>query len=188
MDGQLGQMMEAAELPEARDLQETPPDWALTGAKNRPPNLISSIHLQAEEEEAYNLLIQARLQDIANKEQISCEYRTEDAELLVVAFGTAGRIALSAVDLARESGYKVGLLRPQSLWPFPKARLQEVAEHIQEILVVEMNAGQMIDDVRLAVNGLIPVKFYGRMGGVIPMPDEVFEAIKSSYCAMRVRV
>ena len=181
MDGQLGQMMEAAELPKARPLQQFPPDWALTGAKNRPPNVISSIYLQAEQEEAYNLLIQARLQEIEKEQQASCEYQTEDAELLLVAFGTAGRIALSAVELAREYGYRVGLLRPQSLWPFPKRRLQEVAQHVQEILVVEMNAGQMIEDVRLAVNGHVPVKFYGRMGGVVPMPDEIFEAIRSNY-------
>lgn len=184
MDGQLGQMMEAAELPVPRALAEIVPEWALTGAKHRSARLISSIHLKAEEEEAYNILIQSKLQEIDANEQRSCNYQTDDAELLLVAFGTVGRIALSAVELARAAGYKVGLWRPQTLWPFPKNHLQKLVKQVREILVVEMNAGQMLEDVRLAVNAAVPVAFYGRMGGVVPMPDEIFAAIEKQYKSM----
>jgi 2-oxoglutarate/2-oxoacid ferredoxin oxidoreductase subunit alpha len=178
VDGQIGQMMEPAELPPMEPLKQDIPDWALRGAVNRPINTISSIYLKGEEEEAYNLHIQSKLREIEASEQRSDEYLTEDVELLVVAFGTAGRIAFSAVEQARELGYKVGLLRPQTLYPFPNERLQELATQVQQMLVVEMNAGQMLDDVRLAVNGAVPVAFYGRMGGIIPMPDEILAAIE----------
>jgi 2-oxoglutarate ferredoxin oxidoreductase subunit alpha len=96
----------------------------------------------------------------------------------VVAFGTAGRVAQSAVKQARQAGIPVGLLRPISLFPFPKARVSTLADQVEAILVVEMNGGQMVDDVRLAVEGRVPVSFYGRMGGVVPLPDEVLEQIQ----------
>lgn len=177
-DGQIGQMMEPAEMPPMQDLNTKVPVWALSGALDRQPNVISSIYLEAEEEEAFNLRIQAKLRHIQATEQRAYEYETANAELLVVAFGTAGRIAFSAVEAAREQGLKVGLFRPQTLYPFPVQRLQALASQVQQILVVEMNAGQMVDDVRLAVNGRVPVDFYGRMGGIIPMPNEIFAAIQ----------
>src|SRR5574341_1213567 len=180
-DGQVGQMMEPAELPPMRDVKHEYPAWALTGAKDRQPNIITSIYLKGEEEEAYNRKIQARLKEIKAAEQRSVEFMTEDADLLVVGYGTAGRIAYTAVEMARERGMKVGLLRPQTLWPFPEDRLSQLADCVKGVLVVEMNAGQMIDDVKLATGGQIPVTFYGRMGGVVPMPDEIFDAIVRDY-------
>jgi 2-oxoglutarate ferredoxin oxidoreductase subunit alpha len=183
-DGLIGQMMEPAELPPMRPLSKGGKDrplWALTGAKDRPKNVISSIYLQPSEEESYNLGVQSRLQHIQRDEQRWIEHATTDAALLVVAFGMVGRIALSAVEAAREKGLHVGLYRPQTLWPYPEDRLAELAGRVRHILVVEMNAGQMVEDVRLAVNGRVPVSFYGRMGGVIPMPEEVLSAIEHEY-------
>jgi len=177
-DGQIGQMMEPCELPPMQPLKEDRPDWALTGAKDRPQRVVSSIYLLGEEEEAYNLKIQARLREIKAAEQRSDEVHTDDASLLVVGYGTAGRIAGTAVEDARAKGLRVGLFRPQTLWPFPEDRLAELSKQVDRILVVEMNAGQMLDDVRLAIRDAIPVGFFGRMGGVVPMPDEIMNAIE----------
>jgi 2-oxoglutarate/2-oxoacid ferredoxin oxidoreductase subunit alpha len=178
LDGSLGQMMEPAELPEMRPLNKTRPAWAISGAKERPRNIITSIYLVPEEGEAFNHKLQEKLVGIRKNEIRYHEYQTSDAEFLVVGFGTAGRIAQTAVKQARAQGMPVGLFRPISLFPFPEQRLRELAQQTHAMLVVEMNAGQMLQDVRLAVNGQIPVEFYGRMGGIVPFPDEVFEAIQ----------
>lgn len=183
-DGSIGQMMEPAELPPMRKVKKERPDWALTGPTNREPRIITSIYLKPEEEEALNKKIQARLAVIKANEQRWVEHYTEDARLLVAGFGTAGRVAYSAVEMAQEKGLKVGLFRPQTLWPFPEDRLSILADNIEACLVVEMNAGQMIEDMRLALGGQVPVSFYGRMGGVIPMPDEILEAIEKEYTRM----
>lgn len=185
-DGQIGQMMEPAELPPMQPVRTHRPAWALTGAKGRKSNSISSLFLQADKAEAYNRTVQRRIQQIRVSEQRSVEYYTRDAELLVVGYGTAGRIALTAVEAAREKGLKVGLLRPQTLFPFPEKRLEALTRQVQACLVVEMNAGQMLEDVRLAVAGQIPVGFYGRMAGVIPMPDEILNAIELEYQRLAV--
>jgi 2-oxoglutarate ferredoxin oxidoreductase subunit alpha len=179
-DGAIGQMMEPAELPpmrEPRPPKDRPP-WALTGAKGREPNTITSLFLGAEKLEAVNIHLQKKLARIAKNEVRWREYETQDAELLVVAFGTVGRVCQSVVREAREQGLAVGLLRPVSLWPFPTQRIRELAEKSQGILVVEMNAGQMVEDVRLAVEGRCPVEFYGRMGGPIPLPDEILPQLQ----------
>jgi 2-oxoglutarate ferredoxin oxidoreductase subunit alpha len=160
----------------------------LTGAKDRPNNVITSLYLDGNELEDYNRKIQERLVTIKAAEQRWTEYKTENIDLLVVGFGTAGRIAYTAVEAARQQGMRVGLLRPQTLWPFPEKRLSELADEIGGVLVVEMNAGQMIEDVRLAVGGQIPVAFFGRMGGIVPMPDEIFDAIKTHYTRLKSRV
>jgi 2-oxoglutarate ferredoxin oxidoreductase subunit alpha len=178
LDGSLGQMMEPAELPPMRPVNRTRPAWALSGAQARPRNIITSIYLVPEEGEAFNLRLQAKLKDIRRAEVRYLEYETEDAEYLVVGFGTAGRVAQTAVKQARAAGCRVGLFRPISLFPFPEKRLGELARQVRAMLVVEMNAGQMVQDVRLATNGRVPVEFYGRMGGMVPFPDEVFEAIQ----------
>ena len=173
-DGSIGQMMEPAEYPPMRDYPAERPEWSLTGAKGRSSNLISSINLGAEKLEAYNKQLQAKLRTIElNNEVLYDEKDSEDAEFIVVAFGTAGRVAQSAVKQLRKSGIAVGLLRPITLWPFPNAQLQRLAKKARGFLVVEMNAGQMLHDVREAVGTHLPVRFYGRMGGAIPMPDEV---------------
>jgi len=177
-DGLIGQMMEPAELPPMRDLPTERPAYALTGAKGRPPRRIASFYLQAEAEEAYNLQIQARLARIREREQRSVEHFTEDARFLVVGYGSAGRIALSAVQQLREQGVPVGLFRPITLYPFPAARLRALAAQVAAILVVEMNAGQMLEDVRLAIAERVPIHFYGRMGGAVPMPEEIVSALR----------
>jgi 2-oxoglutarate ferredoxin oxidoreductase subunit alpha len=188
-DGSLGQMMEPAELPAMRPVRPAGERaaWALTGAVNRPPNVITSIYLEPLEEEAYNKELQAVQAEIEANEVRFKESWNEGAELLVVGFGTAGRVAQSAVAQARQDGMQVGLFRPISLNPFPKARLRQLANQVKGMLVVEMNGGQMVDDVRLAVESSVPVAFFGRMGGVVPLPDEVLDAIHQTAGDIGVR-
>ncbi|MBI4772009.1 MAG: 3-methyl-2-oxobutanoate dehydrogenase subunit VorB [Chloroflexi bacterium] len=184
-DGNIGQMMEPAELPPMRPLpaKGAPrPAWALTGVGARPDgarhNVITSIYMDPEVEEEHNRKLQARLDAIRLAEVRYAEYHLEGARLVVVGFGTAGRVAQSAVRTARAEGIPVGLLRPISLFPFPEGRLSRLADETRAFLVVEMNAGQMVEDVRLAVSGQAPVRFYGRMGGVVPMPEEILAGIR----------
>ncbi|MCD4687683.1 MAG: 3-methyl-2-oxobutanoate dehydrogenase subunit VorB [Anaerolineae bacterium] len=180
-DGMIGQMMEPAELPPMQPLKKTRPDWALTGAKSREPNIITSLELDAPSLEAVNDRLQAKLKVIRENEQRSTEMLTDDAQLVVVGYGTAGRIAQTAIKHARAEGMKVGLFRPVTLWPFPEIRLSALADHVDAMLVVEMNAGQMLDDVRLCAGGQIPVSFYGRTGGVVPVPEEIYDKIVELY-------
>lgn len=180
LDGSLGQMMEPAELPAMRPAADNDqrPAWALTGARGRPKHVVTSIHLNPEDEEKFNQHLLAKQEQMRQREVRYHEYALADAEYIVVGFGTAGRVAQSAVKQARAQGWPVGLFRPISLFPFPEQRLAELAETARGFLVVEMNAGQMVEDVRLAVNGRTPVEFYGRMGGVVPLPDEILTAIE----------
>lgn len=180
-DGMIGQMMEPVEMPPEKPLptEEQRPDWALRGAKGRPPRILTSLNLTAEGLERANQRIQARLAEIRKNEVRWEEEMTADADLLLVAFGTVGRICKSAMRQARQAGYRVGLFRPITLWPFPEQRLYELAGQVRGILVVEMNAGQMLLDVRAAVAGRAPVRFYGRLGGVVPLPDEIAEQVAS---------
>ena len=179
-DGSIGQMMEPAELPPMRPTRPYAEraNWALTGARDRDSNVVTSLYLGAENLEEVNLRLQKKLERIAANEVRWKEYETEDADLLLVAFGTVGRICQSVVRDARDMGLKVGLLRPTTLWPFADNRIAELAEQVQGILVVEMNAGQMVEDVRLAVDGRCPVAFYGRMGGIIPLADEILPEVE----------
>jgi 2-oxoglutarate ferredoxin oxidoreductase subunit alpha len=176
-DGNIGQIMEPAELPPYRPLrtraERAKMAWALSGAHERPHRIITSLFLSAEILESVNQRLQAKLREIEKNEVRFRDYETDDADLLLIAFGTVGRICQTVVRQARAKGLKVGLLRPVTLWPFPAARIAELAEQVQGILVVEMNAGQMLEDVRLAVEGRVPVRFYGRMGGIVPFPDEI---------------
>jgi len=178
-DGNLGQMMEPAELPPMQPVRSKAdrPAWALTGADGRRPNVISSIYIDPVIEEKFNLKLMAKQAEIEANEVRFREFMLEDAEVAIVAFGTAGRIAQSAIRAARGEGIRVGLLRPVSLYPYPYARVAALAEQVRAILVVEMNGGQMVDDVRLAVQGRVPVEFYGRMGGVTPLPEEILDQI-----------
>ena len=178
LDGNLGQLMEPAELPPAADAQPAPADWALTGCEDRPKRVISSFDLQPERVEALNRRLQAKIARIAATEVRSASFLLEDADLVVVGFGSAGRIAETAIRAARERGLRVGLFRPITLSPFPTSKLADLAERARGFLVVEMNAGQMVDDVRIAADGRAPIRFFGRTGGVTPMPDEVLEAIE----------
>jgi 2-oxoglutarate ferredoxin oxidoreductase subunit alpha len=179
LDGTLGQMMEPAELPPMclpRPNSQAPA-WALTGAAGRPKNVVLSFRMASDELEAYNLHLQQKLATIAVNEVRAAEYMLEDADLVVVGFGTAGRVAQTAIKQARQQGIKAGLLRPITLSPFPDRRLSQLADEARGFLVVEMNAGQMVEDVKLSVGGQAPVKFHGRMGGMVPMPDEILAAI-----------
>ncbi len=185
LDGVIGQMMEPVELPPMQPRRNQAPDWALTGAAGRPKNGIVPFRLYAEELEVYNQRLQDKLARIAANEVRYREYLLDDAELILVGFGTSGRIALTAVKQARKLGIKAGLLRPVTLWPFPERRLWQLADEARGFLVAEMNAGQMVEDVRLAVGGQAPVKFLGRLGGMVPMPDEILDAIKSLDKATR---
>jgi 2-oxoglutarate ferredoxin oxidoreductase subunit alpha len=183
IDGSLGQMMEPAILPQKQPgLRQrkdwTPPDWAVTGRNGRSERrLLTSIHLNPKLEEGLNLHLLKHWLEISKDEVRYKEYFMDDAELVVVGFGTSGRIALSAVRAARAKGIPVGLFRPISLSPFPHQALREVAQHTKAFLVVEMNMGQMYYDVKQAVGDDVFVDFYGRTGGVIPFPDEIFDAI-----------
>jgi 2-oxoglutarate ferredoxin oxidoreductase subunit alpha len=178
-DGALGQMMERVEFrtydPAAR-IPAKP--WATTGKpRSRERNIITSLHIQPEKMEQINLRLQEKYRLIAEKETRSESFQTEDAEFLLVAYGLAARIAQGAVEKAREQGIRAGLLRPITLYPFPTDAIRTLAEHVRGVLVVEMNAGQMVEDVRLAVEGRVPVAFYGRMGGIVATPDEVVRAL-----------
>lgn len=178
MDGSLGQMMEPAELPPFLPLKTDIPDWAVHGVPGRPRRVLTSINIDPPSQEITNIRLMTRWQEIEANEVRYKSYYLEDAEYVVVGFGTAGRIALSAVRTARENGLKIGLLRPVTLAPYPYSVVDELSQRVKGFLVVEMNNGQMLEDVRLAVAGRKPVEFYGRMGGMVPYPDEVLKAIE----------
>jgi len=177
-DGSIGQMMEPAELPPMREPPRIRPDWAVTGAQGRPRRVLTSIYLDPYEEEKTNRRLLERWQQIQAREVRYREYYLDDAERVVVSFGIAGRVALSAVRAARAEGIRVGLLRPLTLSPFPYAAIEALSRQAEAFLVVEMNSGQMLDDVMLAVARRAPVAFYGRMGGVVPFPEEILEEIR----------
>ena len=177
-DGSIGQMMEPAELPPMRPIRSDYPDWSVRGAQSREPRTLSSIYIDPVDEEVMNYRLMTRWETIRENEVQYKEYFLDDAEIVVVGYGTAGRVAYSAVRTAREEGLPVGLLRPVSLSPFPIEQIEALADQVQAILVTEMNAGQMLDDVLRAVKGRIPVEFYGRMGGIMPFPDELLNEIR----------
>jgi len=177
-DGSIGQMMEPAELPPMQPLKTAVPEWAVSGALGRERRILTSIYLDPPAEEVTNLRLMRRWQVIQANEVRYKGYYLDDAQFLVVGFGSCGRVSLSAVRAARAEGIKVGLLRPITVNPFPEAILDELTKQVEGILVVEMNAGQMLEDVRLAVAGRKPVEFYGRMGGMMPFPDEVHDEIR----------
>lgn len=187
-DGCIGQMMEPAVLPPMKPVRkpEERAEWALTGAKGRKNNIITSLYLGAENLERVNNRLQAKLAVIVAEEQRWEEVDTEDCDLLIVAFGTMGRISHTTAREARAKGLKVGLFRPISIWPFPTDRLRELAAQVRGMLVVEMNAGQMVEDVRLAANGQCPVEFYGRTGGIIPLSDDVLPRVEDLAARLAV--
>ena len=179
-DGALGQMMEKVEFKQYNPADHIPPKpWATVGkVDNRERNILTSLHIQPEKMEQINLALQAKYKTITQNEIRFESIRTEDADYIIVAYGLAARIAHRAVEIAREKGIRAGLLRPITLWPYPYPKIRELAKHVMGMLVVEMNAGQMVEDVRLGVEGRVPVQFYGRMGGIIPSPDEVVLALE----------
>ena len=183
-DGVIGQMMEKVVLPpfkprrtEEEILTECP--WASTGCNGtRKRNVITSLELKSEVMEERNIHLQEKYKTIRENE---VRYETkfmDDADYMIVAFGSAARIAEKAIEMARKEGIKVGLLRPITLWPFPTKEIEAAAKNVKGILVAEINAGQMVDDVKLAVNGSVPVVHYGRLGGIVPEPEEMVNVIK----------
>lgn len=178
-DGLLGQMMEPVALPAKRELADLPAKpWAACGhGMAREHNVINSLYLTADELEKLNIERYERYEVIKREEQRAELYQCEDAEIVIVAFGASARVARSAVMAAREQGVKAGLLRPVTLWPFPTEAIESLVGQAKTFLTVEMNMGQMVDDVRLVVEGRKPVEFYGRTGGVIPTPAEVLDKI-----------
>lgn len=178
-DGALGQMMEKVVLPNDNSLPKISKPWATTGkTKDRNHNVITSLFIEPEEMEKVNLALQKKYEAIQTEVRWE-EFNTDDAEILLVAFGLSARICQKVMDLGREKGMKIGLLRPITLYPFPYKRISELSEKVEFILDVEMNAGQMVEDVRLAVEGKVPVHFIGRMGGMILSPEDVLNKIES---------
>jgi 2-oxoglutarate ferredoxin oxidoreductase subunit alpha len=178
-DGALGQMMEKVIMPPAGSLPYPEKPWATTGKPiSRDRNILTSLHIIPEKMEEINL----HLQDKYRKMQQEVRFETigtEDAEILLVAFGLCARICQKAMELAKEKGIRAGLLRPITLYPFPTEGIAKIAQNVEAVLTVEMNAGQMVEDVRLAVNGRKPVYFKGRMGGMIPTPDDIVLEIET---------
>jgi 2-oxoglutarate/2-oxoacid ferredoxin oxidoreductase subunit alpha len=177
-DGSVGQMMEPAEMPPMSPVNHKFPDWAVAGIPGRERRFLTSIYLNPPEEEVTNLRLLRRWQEIEKNEIRFKEYYLDDADYVVVGFGSTGRIALSAVRAARAEGIKVGLFRPITVSPFPLQQITELCSRAKAFLVTEMNSGQMLDDVNLAVKGKVPVEFYGRLGGVVPFPDEILSEIR----------
>ena len=183
-DGVIGQMMEKVVLPEQKPrrteeevIRECP--WASTGrTRDRKPNIITSLELMPEAMEQRNLHLQEKYRTIKEREVRYETIELDDADIMIVAFGSAARIAEKAIELAREDGIKAGLFRPITLWPFPEKQIAEAAHGKRGVLVAEINAGQMIQDVRLSVNGEEPVEHFGRLGGIVPEPEEIVKAIK----------
>jgi 2-oxoglutarate ferredoxin oxidoreductase subunit alpha len=178
-DGAIGQMMEKVWLGPPKERSKTVPEWATTGKPpDRERNIITSLELDPNRQEIFNKKLIAKYNEIREKEVRFEAFQCEDAEYLLVAYGTSARVCQKAVELSREQGIKAGLLRPITLFPFPSAQINKLADKVKLILTVEMSAGQMIEDVMLSVNGKVPVYHYGRMGGMIPTPDEVVENLK----------
>ncbi len=181
-DGALGQMMEKVSFREQQPRMTAFPEWATTGkAPGREKNVISSLNLESARQEEFNLKLQEKYRKM-EAEEVRFELTDcDDAEYIFVAYGTSARICQKSVRLAREKGIKAGLLRPLTLFPFPKKVLKEMAPGLKGILSVEMSAGQMVEDVLLAVNGRVRVEHFGRLGGIVPSPDEVTDALENIF-------
>ncbi|HEY7599484.1 MAG TPA: 3-methyl-2-oxobutanoate dehydrogenase subunit VorB [Candidatus Limnocylindrales bacterium] len=177
-DGVIGQAMEPV-APVYRQPARSSDAWALSGADGRAPRVLRSLHLQPDDLERHNQRLQAKFGQIAEHEVRFETEELDDADIAVVAYGSAARVARTAIERARADGLRAGIFRPISLWPFPGRALVEHASHLRALLVVELSAGQMIEDVRLAVGDRLPVLFLGRTGGMVPTPAEVVDALKA---------
>ncbi len=185
-DGMMGQIMEPVTLPPFRkDLPKK--DWAITGAGDGPSRFVRSLLLDVNVLEEHNWKLYRKYQRIERREVRYESYQVDEAAFVIVAYGTAARIAKGAVKRAREKGLRIGLLRPITLWPFPSKVLRQLAEQVEGFLVFEMSMGQMLEDVKLAVEGAAPVEFYGRPGGVVITPLELLRAVTRRYQALSRR-
>jgi 2-oxoglutarate ferredoxin oxidoreductase subunit alpha len=176
-DGSIGQIMEPVELPEVEPKPPAKP-WALTGCRDREKNIIRSLYLLAGPLEARNIVLQKKYREIEAHEQRHAEYMLDGAEIVVVSYGTTGRVAQTAIKKARDEGILAGLFRPITLYPYPKDALSSLTDQAKVFLVLEMSAGQMLEDVELVVKGRAPVDFQGWLGGRVPSPTEVLEKIR----------
>lgn len=181
-DGAIGQMMEKVYLKPQKQRSTELLDWATTGKGNREErNIITSLDLDPDGQEDFNHKLQAKYAEIKKNEVRFEEFQCDDADYLLVAYGTSARVCQKSVQIAREHGIKAGLLRPITLFPFPSARIMELGDRVKGILSVEMSAGQMVEDVMLSVGCKVPVKHFGRMGGIVTTPDEVVEQLKHIF-------
>jgi 2-oxoglutarate ferredoxin oxidoreductase subunit alpha len=181
-DGAIGQMMEKVYLSPYKERSKTVPEWATTGKPpTRERNIITSLDLDPNRQEVFNRKLRDKYNEIKEKEVRYEEFQCDDADYLLVAYGTSARVCQKSVLLAREKGIKAGLLRPITLFPFPEKRIKELAGSVKGMLSVEMSNGQMVEDVMLAVNGKVPVYHFGRMGGIVTTPEEVVETLKSKF-------
>ncbi len=176
-DGMIGQIMEPVELPDIKPPKRPDRPWALTGAKGRKKNIITSLQLDPPTLEKVNLRLQEIYRKIRENEIRYEEYMTEDADVVAVSYGTAARIVKTAISKARREGTKVGLFRPITVNPYPYEALRAAAKNAQHVLVVELSAGQMLEDVRLAIQEERPIHFFGKMGGVVPLPEDIVAEI-----------
>ena len=177
-DGILGQMMEPVVFEKKVGRKLPAKDWAVTGAEDRERNIVRSLWLPEGRLEEHCNMLEAKYEQIRRNEVLCEEYKAQDAEVVIIAYGIAARIARSAVNQARQEGMPVGLIRPITLWPFPTGQISRAAEEFRLFFVVEMSTGQMVEDVRLAVAGKAPVLFYGRPGGGVPTVDEILDKIR----------
>ncbi len=188
LDGYLGQMMEPVDFGDYEPQMVEKP-WAATGCEGRPMNAITSIYIDPRDMEKHNKKLQAKYAKIRENEQRWEEWMMDDAEIMVVSYGITSRICKTAIREARSKEIKVGLFRPITLWPFPEKRMKEFIDNqIKEILVVELSAGQMVEDVKLVNNGKLPVSFHGRMGGMTPQVEDVVEEIKKIWNRITAKV
>ncbi|WDV46773.1 3-methyl-2-oxobutanoate dehydrogenase subunit VorB [Clostridiaceae bacterium M8S5] len=178
-DGMIGQMMEPIEFKEPKSRELAPKTWATTGTnEERKPNIINSLFIDPQELENHCIRLEKKYDQMAQNECLVEEYNLEGAEIVVAAYGTTSRIVKNAIDKCAELGIKVGLIRPITLWPFSFDSFDKIEDTTKAVLTVEMSTGQMIDDVKIAMKGRMPVEFYGRTGGMVPTPDAVVEKIK----------
>ena len=184
-DGAIGQMMEKVYLPEPKarltneEIEEKYGDWATIGKRpDRERNIITSLELQSERQEKHNIHLQSKYKEIEKNETRFEKINCDNADYLLVAYGSSARICQKVIQLGKEEGINIGLVRPITLWPFPSKAIDDMTSQVKGILTVEMSAGQMVEDVRLAVEGRVKVEFFGRFGGMIPAPDNVFKALK----------
>lgn len=183
-DGAIGQMMEKVEFKPYKKPDLDKSSWATTGKpKTRERNYITSLHIQPEKMEVHNQKLEAKFNAMRENEVRYEEMRTEDADYLFVAYGLSARICQKAMEIARGKGIKVGLLRPITLFPYPYKRLSELANQMKLVLSVELNSGQMVEDVRLGVNGKVPVEFFGRLGGMMPTPESIVHHLETLILA-----
>jgi 2-oxoisovalerate ferredoxin oxidoreductase alpha subunit len=182
-DGFVGQMMEPLDI-QYREIEQPDKPWAVKGTRETRKNLISSIYLTPDQLEQHVRHLDAKYKTIEENESMFETYMADDAEILLVGYGIVSRVLRSTVDMARAQGMKAGLFRPITLWPFPSKQLAKAAERAACVMTVELSTGQMVEDVRLAVNGKVPVEFYGRVGGNVPSAEEINAELLSRVAAM----